>query len=88
MVLAATSAAGKVELLNPPKDAKIGERVAFAGHASTPAEPNQMAKKKYFDTVAESLRVGDDLVANYKGIPFMTSAGPISVPSAKGGTIH
>lgn len=89
MVLAATSPEGKVELVDPPAGAKVGERVSFEGHTgSEPAAPNAMAKKKYFDIVAESLRVDDSLTATYKGIPFMTSAGPCTVPSAKGGTIH
>ena len=88
MVLAATSAEGKVELLEPPAGAKPGERVTFAGHPNTPAEPNQMAKKKYFDIVAEKLRVNDDLVATYDNIPFGTSAGAVKVPTVKGASIH
>jgi hypothetical protein len=88
MVLAATSPAGKVEVLEPPAGAKAGERVVFEGAHAAAAEPNQMAKKKYFDLAAEGLRVDDELRATYKGIVMMTSAGPVTVPSAKGGTIH
>jgi methionine--tRNA ligase beta chain len=89
MVLAATSAAGKVELLDPPAGAPAGERVTFAGLANAPAaEPNAMAKKKHFDLTAEHLRVDDALRACYKGAPMMTSAGAVTVPSAAGGTIH
>jgi len=88
MVLAATSAEGKVELLDPPAGAAVGERVEVAGHSSKPAEPNAMAKKKWFDLAAEHLRVTDGLQAAYKGIPLTTSAGPVTVPTTKGATIH
>lgn len=88
MVLAATSPAGKVELLEPPADAKAGERVTFEGMHSAPAEPNQMAKKKWFDLAAEHLKVDDQLRASYKGVPMMSTAGVVKVPTAVGGTIH
>lgn len=88
MVLAATSPAGKVELLEPPADAKAGERVTFEGMHAAAAEPNHMAKKKWFDLAAEHLKVDDALQASYKGVVMMTSAGPVKVPSAVGGTIH
>jgi hypothetical protein len=32
--------------------------------------------------------VDEQLRATYKGIPFTTSAGPCTVASAKGGSIH
>lgn len=88
MVLAATSAAGKVELLEPPAGAKIGERVAFAGHTGEPANPSQMTKKKYFDTVAEGLTTDGARTATYKGIAFSTSAGPVTVPTVTNSSIH
>lgn len=88
MVLCATSPAGKVEFVEPPAGAAVGERVTFPGHEGAAADPNKMAKKKIFDLVAPHLVVDDNLRATYKGIPFTTSAGPCTVVSAKGGTIH
>ena len=89
MVLAATSAAGKVELLDPPVGAPAGERVTFEGHGGVPpAEPNAMGKKKWFDLAAEHLKVDEQCRAAYKGVPMMTTAGAVTVPSAVGGGIH
>lgn len=87
MVLAATSPAGKVELLQPPASAAIGERVSFAGYAGEPATPAIMSKRKVFEAVAAHLLVDDKLQATYKGVPFMTSAGAVTVPTAAGGKI-
>ena len=87
MVLAATSA-GKVEVLDAPAGAAPGERVVVEGHVAKPAEPNAMAKKKFFDLAAEHLVVDDALRAAYKGVPLMTCAGPVTVASARAGTIH
>lgn len=87
MVLCATSAEGKVEFVNPPEGAAIGERVTFPGHEGAAAEPNRMAKKKIFEAVAPELVVDDALRATWKGIPFTTTAGPCTVESAKGALI-
>lgn len=87
MVLCATSAEGKVEFVTPPADAKVGERVTFAGFEGPVAEPNRMAKKKIFEAAAPELRTNDGLVACYKGVPFMTSAGPCTVETAKNSLI-
>ncbi len=88
MVLCATSADGKVEFVTPPEGAKVGERVAFEGHSAPAAEPNRMAKKKIFEAAAPDLVVDDQLRAAWKGVPFMTTAGPCVVESAKGGLIQ
>ncbi len=87
MVLCATSAEGKVEFVNPPEGAAVGERVTFPGHEGVAAEPNRMAKKKIFEAVAPELVVDDALRATWKGIPFTTTAGPCTVESAKGALI-
>lgn len=87
MVLCATGKEGTVEFVEPPADAKPGERITFEGHEGAPAEPNRMAKKKIFEAVAPKLVVNDDLVATWDGIPFQTSAGPCKVKSVKGGLI-
>lgn len=87
MVLCATAADGRVEFVEPPAAAAIGERVVFPGHEGKAASPNQMAKKKVFELVAPDLAVSDDCVATWKGVPFMTSAGPCIVKTAKNGPI-
>ena len=87
MVLAATSPDGlTVELVEPPAGSKPGERVTFEGY---PGEPDEQLnpKKKVFEAIQPDLAVGDDLVAKYKGVAFMTSLGPCKVKSAKGASI-
>ena len=46
MVLCATTAEGKVEFVEPPEGAQLGERVTFEGHGGAAAEPNRVEKKK------------------------------------------
>lgn len=87
MVLCATGDDGKVEFIEPPAGATPGERITFEGHVGPAAEPNRMAKKKIFEAVAPKLFVNDNLIATWDNIPFMTSAGPCTAKSAKGGLI-
>lgn len=84
MVLCATGPTGKVEFVEPPAGAALGERVAFAGHEGPAAEPNRVAKKKIFDAVAPGLKLDAEGRATWEGIPFMTSAGPCTCATLKG----
>jgi methionyl-tRNA synthetase len=76
----------KVELLDPPAGAKVGERLTAAGY---PGEPDEVLnpKKKIFEAVAPDLATNSDRVACYKGVPLMTSAGPATAASVAGGGI-
>jgi hypothetical protein len=58
--------------------------VALLPHANPHARAPQ---KKILDKVAPELRVNDACVATWAGVPFMTSAGPCTVATAKGGLI-
>ncbi|CAN6467660.1 unnamed protein product [Victoria cruziana] len=64
-----------VEPLVPPEGAKIGERVTFAGFDGKP-EDVLNPKKKQFEKISPDLYTDDNGVATYRGVPFMTSAGP------------
>ncbi|KAF6255958.1 tRNA synthetases class I (M)-domain-containing protein [Scenedesmus sp. NREL 46B-D3] len=87
MVLAATHPdSGKVELLEPPAAAAIGERVTVEGFSQQPDEQLN-PKKKVFEQVQPDLLTSAELVACYKGVPLMTSAGPVRVPSVAGASI-
>ncbi|WIA39334.1 hypothetical protein OEZ86_005446 [Tetradesmus obliquus] len=87
MVLAATHPeSGKVELLEPPAGAAIGERVTVEGFSQQPDEQLN-PKKKVFEQVQPDLLTSAELVACYKGVPLMTSAGPVKVPSVAGASI-
>ncbi|XP_020584403.1 tRNA-aminoacylation cofactor arc1 isoform X1 [Phalaenopsis equestris] len=64
-----------VEPIIPPEGAKIGERVSFPGFEGKP-EDVLNPKKKQLEKITPHLYTDDKGVATYKGIPFMTSAGP------------
>ncbi|KAF3321853.1 tRNA-aminoacylation cofactor ARC1 [Carex littledalei] len=73
----------KVEPLIPPEGAKIGERVSFAGYDGKP-EDVLNPKKKQLDKITPHLYTDENGVATFKGVPFMTSAGPCTstIPKA------
>ncbi|PON50210.1 Ribosomal protein [Trema orientale] len=72
-----------VEPLLPPEGSKVGERVSFAGIDGKP-EDVLNPKKKQLDKITPHLFTDDKGVATFKGIPFLTSAGPCtsSIPKA------
>lgn len=81
MVLCASNADHSVvRLVNPPIDAKIGERVTvpdfnFEGEDGAPATENQVGKKKLVEKLAPFLVTNKYGVPEFLGRPFMTSAG-------------
>jgi methionyl-tRNA synthetase len=82
MVLAAKSDDGsKMELLAPPADAAVGERVFLEGVTGVAWSANKVTKKKVWNTVTPDLRTDETCAACWQGMPIMTSAGPCSVPS-------
>ncbi|KAL1208324.1 Methionine--tRNA ligase, cytoplasmic [Cardamine amara subsp. amara] len=88
MVLAASSSDGrKVELVEPPESAKIGERVTFPGFEGEPDDV-LVPKKKVWETLLVDLRTNENLVACYKDVPFTTSEGVCKVSSISNGTIR
>ena len=84
MVLCASSNDGQVKFIEPPDDAKIGERVLVKGFDGEPATENQIIKKKMLDVIFPDLKTNDDGVPSYKGVPLSTSSGPCkpSIPNA------
>lgn len=81
MVLCASNSEDtKVELVDPPEGAVIGERVKFPGFEGSP-DDQLNPKKKVFESVQLDLQTDDELVACFKGIPFTTSAGVCKVSS-------
>lgn len=70
----------EVRFVNPPVDAKIGERITvpdfdFEADDAQPVAPNKMGKKKIFDKLAPFLVTSKYGVPEFLGRPFMTSAG-------------
>ncbi|CAN4095957.1 unnamed protein product [Withania somnifera] len=88
MVLAASNSDhSKVELVEPPKDALIGERVTLPGFDGKPDDILN-PKKKVWETVQVDLHTNKELVACYKDVPFTTSVGICKVASIAEGSIR
>jgi len=67
----------RVEFIEPPEDAPIGEIITFEGLPTPqPITPAQVEKTKIFMTCAEHLKTTEDCTATWKGHTFMTTAGP------------
>ena len=71
----------KVEFVDVPEGAKVGERVFVEGESGDPVGPANMKKKKVFESLAKQLKTDAACVATWAGKPIMTSAGPCTVPS-------
>eukprot|EP01121_Diplochlamys_sp_Union-15-3_P010238 TRINITY_DN2858_c0_g1_i1.p1 TRINITY_DN2858_c0_g1~~TRINITY_DN2858_c0_g1_i1.p1 ORF type:complete len:113 (+),score=21.95 TRINITY_DN2858_c0_g1_i1:123-461(+) len=83
MLIAASNADRScVELVSPPPDSKIGERVTFEGYEGKP-EFVLNPKKKIFEKLQPDLSTNSEGVATYKGVPFKTSAGVCKVKTLK-----
>ena len=77
----------QVELVEPPPDAAVGERVSFPGFEGDPDDVLN-PKKKVWETVQLDLHTDKELVAFYKDVPFTTSAGVCKVSSICDGSIR
>jgi glutamyl-tRNA synthetase len=90
MVLCASNADHTdVRLVNPPIDAKIGERITipdfnFEGEEGEPFAENKVGKKKVFENIAPHLLTSKYGVPEFLGRPFMTSAGVCTSPIPDG----
>lgn len=74
-------------MCDPPAGAAIGERVTVEGFSGEPDEQLN-PKKKIFEQVQPDLATNADLVACFKGVPLMTTAGPVKVVSVAGASIR
>jgi len=76
---------GKVQLLEPPADAEIGERINVEGYEEPMPDPVLKSKtqQKVWPRVAEDLKTDGEGRAVYKGKPLLTSAGTLRCPDLK-----
>lgn len=90
MVLCASDAEDtKVEFVEPPVDAPVGEVITFEG--LPPPEPfsgAQVEKKKVWVTAAPGMKTSDECVATWDGHAFMTSAGPCKTKTIANGQLR
>ena len=79
------NAKGKVELVRPAKDSIIGERIILENDDLTQYTPDETIKSKKKNSpwmkIFPLLKTNDKLEACYNGVPFITSAGPLTVKS-------
>jgi len=76
-----------VEIVSPPADAPIGERVFVDGLTGEPFSSAQVKKRKVWDSVSKGLRTGEDGVATWDGKEIRTSVGVCSAASLVGAPI-
>ncbi|GAB4851885.1 hypothetical protein Ancab_031284 [Ancistrocladus abbreviatus] len=87
MVLAASNSEHtEVELVEPPKDAPVGERVKFPGFEGEPDDVLN-PKKKVWETLQPDLNTDSNCAARFKDIPLTTSAGACKVSTITNGSI-
>ncbi|CAL5028327.1 unnamed protein product [Urochloa decumbens] len=93
MLMAASDASHEnVELLTPPEGSVPGERVWFGSEEekdrqSDPASPNQIQKKKIWESVQPHLKTTDNCIAVLIEHPMWTSAGPVFCKSLQGARV-
>lgn len=78
----------KVEFVEPPADAPIGEVIHFEG--LPPPEPlssAQVEKKKIFQMAQPGLKSNDKCIATWNGHAFLTSAGPCKAKTIANGIL-
>lgn len=88
MLVVDQSADGKqVELITPPEDTPVGERVFIDGLSGEPFSSAQVKKRKTWETVAEELKTGEGGVAMWSGKEIKTSSGVCTAASLVGASI-
>lgn len=93
MLMAASDASHEnVELLVPPEDAVPGERIWFGSEEEkenqpAAAPPNQIQKKKIWESVQPHLKTNAACIAMLDGLYMNTSAGPVVSKSLKNANI-
>lgn len=92
MVLCAAQANGdgeKVEFIEPPDGAPLGEVVTFDGlPPPAPFSASQVEKKKIFAACVDGMKTNDDCIATWNGHVFTTTAGPCKGRTVKGGAMR
>lgn len=93
MVLCAAEAlpdgSEKVEFVEPPKDAPVGEVVTFEGLPTPqPFSPAQVDKRKVWQAAAGGMKTTEDCKAAWNGHVFMTSAGPCTTKTISNGVMR
>ena len=86
LLCAAAADEPKMEILRPPQEAVIGERVIFEGHTDEP-ERQLNPKKKMWEKIQPKLNTSEECIARFGELPFLTSAGPCRSATIANGSI-
>lgn len=79
----------KVEFVEPPKEAVVGEIIKFEGLPTPePLSSSQVEKKKIFHACVEGMKTNEVGLAVWNGHTFMTSVGPCKAPSIMNGVMR
>lgn len=79
----------RVEFVEPPEGAMIGETVTFQGlPPPQPVSAAQVDKRKIVQACAEGLQTTEECLAAWNGHVFMTLAGPCRVKTIAGGVMR
>jgi aminoacyl tRNA synthase complex-interacting multifunctional protein 1 len=79
----------KVEFVEPPEGAAIGEVITFEGlPAPRPVSAAQVEKRKVLQACADGLKTTEECLAAWNGHVFMTSAGPCKAKTIAGGVMR
>ena len=88
MVLAASNSDKTlVELLDPPAQVKVGDKVTFTGYDSLHDPGILNPKHKIFEKCAADFSISSSRVAMFKEGEFQVNGSPVTVKSLAGGTI-
>ena len=77
----------KVELIDPPSDAVVGERVFIENLTGEPFSSSQVKKKKTWDKVVKNLKAGEGGTATWDGKSIQTKSGVCRAASLVGAPI-
>jgi methionine--tRNA ligase beta chain len=79
----------KVEFIEPPEGATIGEVITFEGlPPPAPWSGAQVEKKKVFQTCAQGMKTTEEGLAAWNGHVFMTTAGPCKSATIRNGPMR
>jgi len=79
----------RVEFIEPPEEAKLGEIISFVGlPAPIPESPAYVERKKIFQACLDGMKTLDDGVGAWNGHAFTTSVGPCKAKTIRGGEMR
>ena len=77
-----------IEFVDPPIDAKVGERLTGESIEGLALTANQCDKQKAFDKIAPDFKVDEEGIARWNGVRLVDTAGrPCTAPTLRDAAI-